>query len=108
MKIPCAYAHATLPLLKLWMKYLYRLLHTVLSILLPLNSNMARLKDYDCIGFDLDHTFIQYRLDNLYPVSNYINSTICLHARKYRLNVFIGSINKLKLTFTSGFFGCCS
>lgn len=30
--------------------------------------DMARLKDYDCIGFDLDHTFIQYRLDNLYPM----------------------------------------
>jgi len=29
---------------------------------------MARLSDYDCIGFDLDHTLIQYRLDNLYPV----------------------------------------
>lgn len=31
---------------------------------------MARLSDYDCIGFDLDHTLIQYKLDNLYPVSD--------------------------------------
>lgn len=36
--------------------------------------NMARLRDYDCIGFDLDHTFIQYRLDNLYPVSHQVTS----------------------------------
>ena len=36
--------------------------------------NMARLRDYDCIGFDLDHTFIQYRLDNLYPVSLQVTS----------------------------------
>ena len=31
---------------------------------------MVRLSDYDCIGFDLDHTLIQYKLDNLYQVSN--------------------------------------
>ncbi|XP_074609660.1 5'-nucleotidase domain-containing protein 1-like isoform X1 [Acropora palmata] len=28
---------------------------------------MARLSEYDCIGFDLDHTLIQYKLDNFYP-----------------------------------------
>lgn len=28
---------------------------------------MARLSDYDCIGFDLDHTLIQYKLDSFYP-----------------------------------------
>ena len=32
-------------------------------------NDMAKLSDYDCIGFDLDHTLIQYKLDNLYPVS---------------------------------------
>ena len=31
--------------------------------------SMVRLSDYDCIGFDLDHTIIQYRLSNLFPVS---------------------------------------
>ncbi|KAJ7333510.1 5'-nucleotidase domain-containing protein [Desmophyllum pertusum] len=29
---------------------------------------MTRLSDYDCIGFDLDHTLIQYKLDSLYPL----------------------------------------
>lgn len=33
-------------------------------------NNMAKLSDYDCVGFDLDHTLIQYKLDNLYPVSD--------------------------------------
>lgn len=30
---------------------------------------MTSLNDYDWIGFDLDHTLIQYKLDYLYPVS---------------------------------------
>lgn len=32
-------------------------------------NTMAKLSEYDCIGFDLDHTLIQYKLDNFYPVS---------------------------------------
>ena len=31
-------------------------------------SSMVKLGDYDCIGFDLDNTIIQYKLSNLYPV----------------------------------------
>lgn len=30
---------------------------------------MTSLNNYDWIGFDLDHTLIQYKLDYLYPVS---------------------------------------
>ena len=41
---------------------------------------MARLSDYDCIGFDLDHTLVQYKLDNLYPVSQ--------NCVTWRLNLF--------------------
>ena len=32
-------------------------------------AKMTSLNDYDWIGFDLDHTLIQYKLDYLYPVS---------------------------------------
>ena len=30
---------------------------------------MVCLTDYDCLGFDLDHTIIQYKLSNLFTVS---------------------------------------
>ena len=49
---------------------------------------MARLSDYDCIGFDLDHTLIQYKLDNLYPVSQNVHglsAMVCIESKTYSL-----------------------
>jgi hypothetical protein len=28
------------------------------------------LCDFDAIGFDVDHAFVQYRLENIFPVSS--------------------------------------
>ena len=28
-----------------------------------------RLCDFDAVGFDVDHAFVQYKLENLFPVS---------------------------------------
>ena len=31
------------------------------------------LDDYDCIGFDMDHTVVQYHIEELFKVKNYNN-----------------------------------
>jgi hypothetical protein len=28
-----------------------------------------RFCDFDAVGFDVDHAFVQYKLENLFPVS---------------------------------------
>ena len=47
-----------------------------------------RLCDFDAVGFDVDHAFVQYKLENLFPVS----CTICtVHFRA----ALLSSINNI-------------
>ena len=35
-------------------------------------SNTFCINEYDCIGFDMDHTFVQYHLPEVFKVMPYI------------------------------------
>ena len=35
-------------------------------------SNTFCINDYDCIGFDMDHTFVQYHLPDVFKVMLYL------------------------------------
>ena len=38
------------------------------------------LDDYDCIGFDMDHTIVQYHIEELFKVCNVVRFWINLTA----------------------------
>lgn len=57
---------------------------------------MARLSDYDCIGFDLDHTLIQYKLDNLYPLIYSCFTQVLVKERGYDPSLLEDDFDDLK------------
>ena len=52
-----------------------------------------RLTDFDALGFDVDHTVVHYKLENLYPVGN--ASKVAFQI-KY-VCTFKGTFNALKI-----------
>ncbi|XP_031567807.1 5'-nucleotidase domain-containing protein 1-like [Actinia tenebrosa] len=57
---------------------------------------MVKISDYDCIGFDLDHTVIQYKLSNLYTLTYKFLTTFLVKEKGYDASLLDSSLEDHK------------